>query len=137
MNSINLVGRLTADPELRYTQNGTAVCSFTLAVDRPRVKDTTDFISCVAWRQPGEYLCKYGRKGSMTAVSGCLTSRRYEDKNGAKRVAFEVLCDALSLCEGRNSAQGASTPAQSTNAAQTSSTPPAFEDLDDDSDLPF
>lgn len=137
MNSINLVGRLTADPELRYTQNGTAVCSFTLAVDRPRVKDTTDFINCVAWRQPGEYLGKYGRKGSMTAVSGCLTSRRYEDKNGAKRVAFEVLCDALSLCEGRNSAQGVSTPAQSTNAAQTSSPPPAFEDLDDDSGLPF
>lgn len=100
MNSINLVGRLTADPELRYTPNGTAVCSFTLAVDRPRVKDTTDFISCVAWRQPGEYLCKYGHKGSMTAVSGCLTSRRYEDKNGAKRVAFEVLCDALSSARG-------------------------------------
>lgn len=137
MNSINLVGRLTADPELRYTQNGTAVCSFTLAVDRPRVKDTTDFINCVAWRQPGEYLSKYGHKGSITAVSGCLTSRKYEDKNGAKRVAYEVLCDALSLCEGRNSAQGVQQPAQSTNAAQTSSPPPAFEDLGDDSDLLF
>ena len=57
MNSINLVGRLTADPELKTTQSGISVCTFSLAVNRPRVKDTTDFINCVAWRQSAEYLC--------------------------------------------------------------------------------
>ena len=85
MNSINLVGRLTADPELKTTQSGISVCTFSLAVNRPRVKDTTDFINCVAWRQSAEYLCNYGRKGNLVAVSGVLTSRKYDDSNGNHR----------------------------------------------------
>ena len=97
MNSINLVGRVAQDLELKKTQNDISVCAFTLAVSRPKVKDVTDFINCVAWRQSAEYLCKYGVKGSMVAISGTLQTRKYEDKNGNKRTAFEVVADSLNL----------------------------------------
>ena len=97
MNSINLVGRVAQDLELKKTQSDISVCTFTLAVNRPKVKDVTDFINCVAWRQSAEYLCKYGVKGSMVAISGTLQTRKYEDKNGNKRTAFEVVADSLNL----------------------------------------
>lgn len=97
MNSINLVGRVAQDLELKKTQSDIPVCTFTLAVNRPKVKDVTDFINCVAWRQSAEYLCKYGIKGSMVALSGTLQARKYEDKEGHKRTAFEVVADSLNL----------------------------------------
>ena len=97
MNSINLLGRIAQDLELKKTQSDISVCTFTVAVDRPRVKDVTDFINCVAWRQSAEYLCKYGVKGTMVAISGTLQTRKYEDKNGNKRTAFEVVADSLKL----------------------------------------
>lgn len=97
MNNISLSGRLTADPEQKTTQNGISVCSFTLAVKRPHVKDVTDFINCTAWRQSAEYLCKYGRKGDLVELAGSLQSRNYEDKSGNKRTAFDVVADFLSL----------------------------------------
>lgn len=97
MNSINLVGRVAQELELKKTQSDISVCAFTLAVNRPKVKDVTDFINCVAWRQSAEYLCKYGVKGSMVAISGTLQTRKYEDKNGNKRTAFEVVADSLNL----------------------------------------
>ena len=75
MNNVNLVGRLTKDPELRRTQDGTAVCSYSLAVKRPMVKDTTDFPECVSWRQSAEYLAQYGHRGDVVAVNGTLQSR--------------------------------------------------------------
>ena len=84
MNSVNIIGRLTTELELRRTQDGTAVCSYTLAVKRPKVKDVTDFIECVTWRQGAEYLSKYGHKGDILAVSGSLQSRKWTDKNGNK-----------------------------------------------------
>lgn len=99
MNSINLVGRVAQDLELKKTSSGISVCAFTLAVDRPKVKDVTDFINCVAWRQSAEYLCNYGIKGSMVAISGSLQARKYEDKNGNKRTAFEVVADSLNLIQ--------------------------------------
>lgn len=108
MNSCSFVGNLTQDPELRRTNTGKAVCSFTLAVKRPRKSDTTDFIDCVVWEQGAEYLAKYGHRGSKVAVTGALTSRKWEDKNGNKRVSMEVLCEAVELAESRNST-GAST----------------------------
>ena len=97
MNSINLVGRVAQDLELKKTQSDISVCTFTLAVNRPKVKDVTDFINCVAWRQSAEYLGKYGIKGSMVALSGTLQARKYEDKEGHKRTAFEVVADSLNL----------------------------------------
>lgn len=142
MNSINLVGRLTADPELKQTQSGKSVCSFTLAVNRPIVKDTTDFINCVAWNQSAEYLANYGRKGNLVAVTGVLTSRKYDDKDGNHRTAFEVVCDSVSLCESRDKGKDGIVNTQPTKTpnkgivepyAQT----PQFVDLDNDSDLPF
>lgn len=130
MNSINLVGRLTYDPELRKTQNGTSVCQFDLAVDRPHTKDTTDFFKIVVWRQGAEYLCQYGRRGNVVAVSGVLTTRKYEDKNGNKRTAYEVVADSIQLYSGKN--DGAART--SFNVLQQQ----AFEEVPDgDEDLPF
>lgn len=93
MNSINISGRLTYDPELRTTQNGVTCANFTLAVRRPRAKDTTDFLRCVAWRHTAEYLTKYFRKGNFIAVTGIMTARDYTDKEGNKRTAYEVVVD--------------------------------------------
>ena len=139
MNSINLVGRLTADPELKQTNSGKSVCSFTLAVSRPRVKDTTDFINVVVWNQSAEYLTNYGRKGNLVAVTGVLTSRKYDDKDGNHRTAFEVVCDLVSLCESRDKGQdGVSvTPTNKSSNKGIVEPPAQFVDLDNDSDLPF
>lgn len=110
MNSINLVGRLTADPELRRIGEGTAVCSYSLAVKRPEVKDTTDFIDCVTWRQGAEYLAQYGHKGDIVAVSGSLQSREWTDKQGNKRRAWEVVTDSVELLGGRKSSESSNAP---------------------------
>lgn len=101
MNSISVIGRLTADPELRKTQSGIPVASFTLAVDRPRVKDTTDFFSCVAWRQTGEFVAQYFTKGRKMGVTGSMQSRKYEDKDGNKRTVWELVVDQVDFCDKR------------------------------------
>ncbi len=101
MNHGSYVGRLTADPELKQTQNRISVCSFTLAIDRPGTRDKTDFINFVAWRQTAEFICKYFRKGQKIALTGYLTSRQYEDKNGNQRTAFEVVVDRAEFVERR------------------------------------
>lgn len=104
MNTISIIGRLTADPELRKTQSGIPVASFTLAVDRPRVKDTTDFFSCVAWRQTGEFVSQYFTKGRKMGVTGSMQSRRYEDKDGNKRTAWELVVDQVDFCDSKTAA---------------------------------
>ena len=81
-----MIGRMTADPELRRTGDGTPVCTFSLAVRRPRTKDVSDFVDFVAWRQSAEYLSQYGHKGDLVAVSGPLQSRKWTDKNGNNRI---------------------------------------------------
>lgn len=97
LNHITIMGRLTADPELRRTGNGTAVASFTVAVDRdyaPQGQEKeTDFINCVAWRQTGEFVAKYFTKGRMIVVDGRLEMRKYTDKNGNNRIAAEVVAN--------------------------------------------
>ena len=95
LNHIVIMGRLTKDPELRRTENGTAVTSFTLAVDRDFGKEEkeTDFIDCVAWRQTGEFVSKYFAKGRMAAVSGRLQIRSWTDKDGNKRRQAEIVAD--------------------------------------------
>ena len=107
MNSISITGRLCTDPELKTTQSGVSVCAYSLAVKRPKVKDTTDFLVVVSWRQGAEYLCKYGHKGDMVAVSGVLTARNYEDKNGVKRTAYEIVSDTVELIGGVKTEQTA------------------------------
>lgn len=118
MNSVNLVGRLTREPELRRTQQGTACCSFSLAVKRPMVADTTDFLDCVVWRQGAEYLCQYGHKGDVVAVSGNLTTRTWEDKDSNKRKAVEVVCNSVELLSSKkndNSSAASNYPNTPTN----------------------
>ena len=98
LNECTIMGRLTRDPELRRTGSGVAVASFTLAVDRDYSgKDggekETDFIDCVAWRQTGEFVSKYFKKGSMAVVSGRIQIRSWTDKDGNKRRSAEVVAD--------------------------------------------
>src|SRR5690625_2409789 len=141
MNITVLVGRLTRDPELRYTQNGTAVANFNLAVDRPFSKEKeTDFINCVAWRKQAENLAQYMKKGSQIGISGRIQTRNYE-KDGQRVHVTEGVADNIQFLDSRNSSE-------KSNSYQSSS-PSQFSQEDftkvesglgqqiDDSDLPF
>lgn len=108
MNIISITGRITNDPELRRTQSGIACCSFTLAVKRPKVKDTTDFHNFVVWQQGAEYLCQYGHKGDLVAVTGYLTTREWTDKEGNKRKTTEVTCDSVELLSSKRNSEASS-----------------------------
>lgn len=104
LNKVILMGRLTKEPELRTTQSGVAVASFTLAVDRDYKKDETDFINIVAWRNTAEFVSKWFSKGQLVAVSGRLQVRSYEDRDGQKRIATEVVADECFFAESKKSA---------------------------------
>ena len=111
LNQITIMGRLTRDPELRYTQSQIPVASFSVAVDRDySPKDggerQTDFIDCVAWRSTGEFVNKYFQKGSMIIVSGRLQIRPWQDKDGNKRRSAEVVADNVYFGESRRSREG-------------------------------
>ena len=111
LNHIVIMGRLTRDPELRRTGTGTAVASFTVAVDRDfggrdGGEKETDFIDCVAWRQTGEFVSKYFTKGSMIVVSGRLQIRSWNDKDGNKRRTAEVVADNVYFGESKRSTEG-------------------------------
>ena len=113
LNHITIMGRLTRDPELRRTGSGTAVASFTLAVDRDFGKNEngereTDFIDCVAWRQTGEFVSKYFTKGRMAVVSGRLQIRGWTDKDGNKRRSAEVVADNVYFGDSKRDDQGGS-----------------------------
>ncbi len=111
LNRITLMGRLTRDPELRHTGNGTAVASFSLAVERDfRDKATgqrvTDFIDVVAWRQTGEFVTKYLQKGRMAVVEGRLQMRDWQDRDGNKRRSAEVVADNVYFADSRRDSEG-------------------------------
>ncbi len=115
LNHIVVMGRLTRDPELRYTQSQTPVASFTVAVDRDfSSRETgerqTDFIDCVAWRSTAEFVSKYFQKGSMAAVSGRLQIRDWTDREGGKRRSAEIVADNVYFGESKRSREGASNP---------------------------
>lgn len=95
LNRITIMGRITKDIELRRTQSGTAVTSFTLAVDRDFGDKETDFIECVAWKNTAEFVSKYFGKGRMAVVSGRLQLREWKDKDGNKRRSAEVVADSV------------------------------------------
>lgn len=138
MNSTNHIGRLTADPELRRTGDGTAVCSFTLAVRRPRVKDTSDFIDFVAWRQSAEYLCQYGHKGDIVAVSGALQSRKWTDKNGNNRIAWEINAESIELLSSKKSENTQQSGNQTNSYAKPQYAQQNFQQVSDpDTKLPW
>ena len=152
LNRIIIMGRLVRDPELRTTQSGVSVTSFTLAVDRDfKNRDSgeknTDFIDVVAWRQTAEYICKYFAKGRMAVVEGRLQIRPYTDRDGNKRTAAEVVAENIYFGDSRRDGESGSyaPPASYGAPAQPSmgySAPPMggdqFAELaDDDGDLPF
>lgn len=109
MNHITLIGRMTKDPELRYTQSNVPVASFTLAVERDiksNGEKQTDFIPCVSWRQAAEFVSKYFKKGSMAAVSGRLQMRDWTDNDGNKRRVAEVVTENIYFCEKKETQNG-------------------------------
>ena len=129
LNKVILMGRLTSDPELRHTQSNTPVTSFTLAVDRSYKDKQTDFIDVVAWRSTAEFAFKYFRKGQLVAVVGSIQTRTWEDKQGNKRKAVEVVADEVHFAEAKRDAR-ASDPV----AAMADE----FTDISaDDGELPF
>ena len=144
INCAVLMGRLVGDPELRTTTNGTSVTSFRIAVDRNFVRQgeerQADFIDIVAWRQTAEFVTRYFHKGSMIAVQGSIQTRNYEDKNGNKRTAVEVVADNVSFCgskaESGMGAPVAAAPSTAPAASYSNSTPEDFSQVVDD-DLPF
>ena len=136
MNSVTMIGRLTNEPELRRTQSGTACCSFSLAVKRPKVKDTTDFHNFVVWQQGAEYLCQYGHKGDLVGVTGYLTTREWTDKDGNKRKVTEVTCDSVELVSSKRSSEGSNNTTQRQNSSYSQQQ--SFQTVDiPDAELPF
>ena len=131
LNHISLMGRLTADPQLRYTGSGLPVASFTLACDRDFGDKATDFINVVAWRQTGEFASKYFSKGQLAAVDGRLQLREWSDQDGAKRRTAEVVADHLYFAERRRGDDDSARPAGAPMNV-------AFEEIEEaDGDLPF
>jgi single-strand DNA-binding protein len=112
LNRVILIGRLTRDPELKYTPNGTAVANFSVAVNRKFNKEETDFIDIVVWRQSAEFCANYGSKGRLVAVEGRLQIRTYETKEGQKRKVAEVVADDVRfLDKGSTGSSSGFTPA--------------------------
>lgn len=147
-NKVILGGRLTADPELKQTSNGIPVTTFSIAVNRRVAKAgeqrATDFINCVAWRQQAEFISRYFHKGSAICIMGNIQTRTWNDQNGQKRYATEVIVDEVnfvdSASENRGSSEpaynpygGSETPAFSSNKDEA----PKYEQMVDDDDLPF
>ena len=137
MNSICITGNLTRDIELKSSQSGLSVCTFTLAVKRPHTAETTDFVPCVAWRQSADFLAKYARKGNRVGVTGVLTSRMYEDRDGKKRTFYEVTASAVELLGSRVKSQNADQPAGKTQSEQVGVFEQEMGDMLSDDDLPF
>ncbi|EHH1621507.1 single-stranded DNA-binding protein, partial [Enterococcus faecalis] len=109
MNNVTLIGRPTKDPDLRYTASGTAVATFTLAVNRNYTNQNgdreTDFINCVIWRKPAETLANYVRKGTLIGISGRLQTRNYENQQGQRVYVTEVIVENFYLLESRSQAE--------------------------------
>lgn len=125
LNSVILVGRMTRDPELRYTTNGNAVCTFTVAVNRKFKREDTDFINCVAWKGLAENVANFTGKGSLVAVQGSLQIRKWEDKDGNKRSTPEVIGDQVIFLDHKK------------DSGPKESTPSGWDDLGTEVDAPF
>ncbi|ENH95969.1 single-stranded DNA-binding protein [Gracilibacillus halophilus YIM-C55.5] len=127
LNRVVLVGRLTRDPDLRYTPSGVAVANFTIAVNRPfsnqQGQRDADFINCVVWRRPAENLASYMSKGSLVGVDGRLQSRSYDNQEGKRVFVTEVVADSVQFLESRGSSTGGS-GSSNVQQNQNQSTPP-------------
>ena len=135
INHVTLHGRFTDVPQLRKTNSGKSVCSFTLAVDKVKREDPADFINCVAWERTAEFVTNYFTRGQEAAIEGRLANRKYEDRDGNKRYVTEVIVQTIDFCGKKYAAYDRDgnhrEPEQPTSTS-------AFEDLDDaPGDLPF
>lgn len=130
LNNVIIMGRLTRDPELRRTQGGTAVTSFTMAVDRDFKSQSgekeTDFIDVVAWRSTAEFVAKYFTKGRMAVVEGRIQVRDWQDKDGNRRKSVEVVADNVYFADSKRDSK-----------PQESRDDQAFDEIEDDGDWPF
>lgn len=133
LNKVILIGRLTANPELKTTQSGVAVTSFTIAVDRPATKDgkkETDFINIVAWRKTAEFVSKYFSKGSAIIVCGSIQTRSWKDADSKTRYATEVVASEVSFAESKKASE--------TNVSYAEeSASDGFVVIKDEDDIPF
>ena len=141
LNCAVIMGRLTADPELRQTPSGVAVTRFTVAVDRSFVKAgeerKADFINVVAWRQTAEFVTRYFSKGSMIAIQGAIQTGSYE-KDGRKYNTFEIVADNVSFCGDKNNGQCGNSSQNEPQATESAfSNGVDFTAMADDDDLPF
>lgn len=156
LNVVAIMGRLVADPELRTTPAGQSVCSFRIACDRSYVQQgqqrQADFIDIVAWRQQADFVCRYFQKGSMIAVEGSLQTRQYQDKQGSKRTAVEVVANNISFAgakpadkpaassydqQTKNHVQQAKAAQYAPQPAYTQGSMDDFSVINDNDDLPF
>jgi single-strand DNA-binding protein len=143
MNKVELIGRLTKEPEIKLTSNQTQYCNFTVAVDR-RFKDANgqrqaDFINCVGWKNTAVFIQKYFHKGNKIGVVGSIQTRSYDDQNGQKHFVTEVIADEVEFVESQPSAQTAPQPATAQNetAVTADTSAPAPEPQSEPAELPF
>ena len=138
MNKVFLIGNLTRDPELTETPSGVAVCRFSIAVNRSYSSQDgerqTDFFNCTAWRGQAETIARYTKKGNKVAVSGSIQLRNYEDNQGVKRTAVDVI---VQDCEFLTPKTGDSFDDVSEAPRASAKRKPALQAMDDDSDIPF
>ena len=137
-NKVILGGRLSANPELKATQSGVSVCTFSIAVNRKYQKDgaqETDFINCTAWRNTAEFINKYFGKGSSICIVGSVQTRSWTDKDGNKRYATDIVVDEATFVDSKNDSQGTETAGA--GYMPEAYTNPHYEDVASDLDLPF
>ncbi len=145
LNKAILMGRLTADPELRHTPNQVPVTSFTLAVNRSysqnKEQAATDFIDIVAWRSTAEFVCKYFKKGMQVAVTGAIQTRTWKDNQGNNRKSVEIVADEVFFADSKRQDSNSSSfnpgPVPSEPAAFPFDSANDFQAIDDDDELPF
>lgn len=138
-NKAILGGKLTADPELKTTPNGTSVTQFSVAINR-KSKDgeqQADFINCVAWKNTAEFITKYFRKGSSISITGRIQTRSWKDQNGNTRYATEVVVEEAGFVDSKNESQPAAQQNAQPSYVPEAYTAPKFEEMSDDEELPF
>ncbi len=141
MNKVFLIGNLTRDPELSETPSGVAVCHFAIAVNRGYASQDgerqTDFFNCTAWRGQAETIARYTKKGNKVAVSGSIQLRNYEDNQGVKRNAVDIIVQDVEFLTPKASGEFDGEEVDAPRAAQPAKKKPVLRPIDDDNDMPF
>ena len=141
INNLTLVGRLTKDPDLKYTGNGTAVATFTLAVNRNFTNQSgereADFINCVIWRKPAETLANYAKKGVLIGVTGRIQTRSYDNQQGQKVYVTEVIADNFQLLESKKADSSQNTQGSGVSNSQTNNYTRSQQNRNNDESDPF